>query len=109
MESLYLERSSTFLPRTRHLLLTPAETEDAEDEVPTAATPAENKGPADVGVPTEMPGPDEDAEAPHGEVVAGVKISITTEDPTGVGDSATEVKVPAAPAEAKVPTVPAEV
>ena len=120
---------------------TPAAT-PAEDKIPTAATPAENEGPADVGIPTEIPGPAEDAEVPPGEIpaapteiqvtvpaevevaartslllpaelpgelLAGVTIPATTEDPTWFGDPATEAKVPATPTEAKAPTVPAEV
>ena len=45
---------------------------------------------------------------PPGEVLAGVKVPTTIEDPTGSGDPANEAKAPSTPTEAEAPTVPAD-
>ena len=60
-----------------------------------ADTRAVSEAPAEVGAPTDTPSPAKRAGAPHGEVLAGVKIPARTEDPIGVGDPAAEVKFPA--------------
>ena len=83
-------------------------------EPPTPAAPTEAEGHT---VPTKVKTPTAEwtefqalpPAEPPGEVAAGVKLPITTEDHTGIGDPAKETKAPASPTEAEDPIDPAEV